>query len=51
MRLILKITLSKLKAMTVGNFDKCVGMWAKRVEGGKTILGLDKEAVLRLEYF
>ena len=39
------------KAMTVGNFDKCVGMWTKRAREDKTILGLDNEAVLRLEYF
>lgn len=35
----------------LGSFDKCVGMWAKRAREGKTIPGLDKEAVLRLEYF
>lgn len=39
------------KGMVVGNFDKCVGTWAKRVREGKAILGLDQEAVLRLEYF
>lgn len=36
------------KAMVVGNFDECVGTWAKRVREGKAILGLDQEAILRL---
>ena len=36
------------KAMVVGNFDECVGTWAKRVREGKAILGLDQEAILWL---
>ena len=40
-----------MNRMTVGNFERSVGMWVKRIREGKTILGSDKEALLGLEYF